>query len=70
MLVASKTYWEERARPQHPEDLAQHLTLSFEPETDRQTWELLDSKGTAARIEHSPRLVCHDFALMRSAALA
>jgi DNA-binding transcriptional LysR family regulator len=70
LLVASRTYLEQRGRPERPEQLAQHATLSFAPETDRQTWDLLDSNGVAARIEHSPRLMCHDFPFLRAAALA
>jgi len=70
LLVASSAYLEERGRPERPEELTRHATLSFAPETERQTWDLLDSNGVAARIEHSPRLVCHDFPLLRAAALA
>lgn len=69
LLVASGAYLEQRGRPERPEQLAQHATLSFAPETDRHTWALLDSSGAAARIEHSPRLVCHDFPLLRAAVL-
>jgi DNA-binding transcriptional LysR family regulator len=70
LLVASSAYLDERGRPERPEELTGHATLSFAPETERQTWDLLDSNGAAARIEHSPRLVCHDFPLLRAAALA
>jgi len=70
LLVASGAYLEQRGRPELPEQLAQHATLSFALETDRQTWDLLDSNGVAARVEHSPRLVCHDFPLLRAAVLA
>ena len=70
LLVASSAYLDERGRPERPEELTRHATLSFAPETERQTWDLLDSNGVAARIEHSPRLVCHDFPLLRAAALA
>jgi DNA-binding transcriptional LysR family regulator len=70
LLVASSAYLEEHGRPERPEELTRHATLSFAPETERQTWDLLDSNGVAARIEHSPRLVCHDFPLLRAAALA
>jgi DNA-binding transcriptional LysR family regulator len=69
-LVASSKYLEERGRPEGPEQIAQHATLSFAPETDRQTWELFDADGTAMKVEHSPRLVCHDFVLLRAAVLA
>jgi DNA-binding transcriptional LysR family regulator len=70
LLVASGAYLEQRGRPELPEQLAQHATLSFALETDRQTWDLLDSNGVAARVEHTPRLVCHDFPLLRAAVLA
>jgi len=69
-LVASPKYLEERGRPEGPEQIAQHATLSFAPETDRQTWELFDTDGTAMKVEHTPRLVCHDFILLRAAVLA
>jgi DNA-binding transcriptional LysR family regulator len=70
LLVATGAYLEQHGRPQRPEDLTRHATLSFAPETDRQTWDLLDSNGAAARIEHSPRFVCHDFPAIRAAVLA
>jgi len=70
LLVASTAYLEQSGRPERPEQIAQHTTLSFAPETDRQTWDLLDANGVAARIEHSPRLVCHDFPLLCAAVLA
>jgi DNA-binding transcriptional LysR family regulator len=70
LLVASGAYLEQRGRPERPEQLPQHATLSFLPGTDRLTWELLDSNGVAVRIEHSPRLFCHDFPLLRATVLA
>ena len=69
-LVASRQYLDERGRPERPEQIAQHATLSFSPETDRQTWELFDADGTSVQIEHTPRLVCHDFPMLRAAVLA
>jgi DNA-binding transcriptional LysR family regulator len=69
-LVASREYLNERGRPERPEQIPQHATLSFSPETDRQTWELFDTDGTSVQIEHTPRLVCHDFPMLRSAVLA
>ena len=70
LLVANGAYLEEHGRPERPEQLSQHATLSFEAGTDRQTWELLDADGVAARVEHSPRLRCHDFPLLRAAVFA
>jgi DNA-binding transcriptional LysR family regulator len=69
LLVASKAYVDQHGHPQRPEDLSQHATLSFDPE-DHQTWELRDANGVASHIEHNPRLVCHDFPMIRSAVLA
>jgi DNA-binding transcriptional LysR family regulator len=69
-LVASREYLNERGRPGRPEQIPQHATLSFAPETDRQTWELFDTDGTSVQIEHTPRLVCHDFPMLRAAVLA
>jgi DNA-binding transcriptional LysR family regulator len=69
-LVASREYLNERGRPERPEQISQHATLSFSPETDRQTWELFDAAGTSVQIEHTPRLVCHDFTMLRAAVLA
>jgi DNA-binding transcriptional LysR family regulator len=69
-LVASREYLNERGRPERPEQLSQHATLSFSPETDRQTWQLSDAAGTSVQIEHTPRLVCHDFTMLRAAVLA
>lgn len=70
VLVASSEYLNQRGRPERPQDIPQHATLSFEPEIDRQSWQLLDSNGVTATIEHTPRLVCHDFPVLRQAVLA
>jgi DNA-binding transcriptional LysR family regulator len=70
VLVASSAYLDQRGRPERPEEIAQHATLSFEPEADRQRWDLSDAAGVPARIEHSPRLLVHDFPLLRAAVLA
>lgn len=67
VLVAAKSYLERRGRPLRPEELTQHATLSFEIESDSQTWDLQDSNGVSVRVEHSPQLMCHDFPLLRAA---
>ena len=69
-LVAAPKYLAERGRPEQPDQISKHATLAFDPDSDRQTWELFDGAGKAVRIEHTPRLVCHDFIVMRSAVLA
>ncbi len=69
-LVAAPKYLAERGRPWQPDQLSQHATLAFDLESDRHVWELFDAQGASLRLEHTPRLVCHDFIVMRTAVLA
>ncbi len=69
LLVASRSYLDRAARPERPEQLAELDTLGFAPEAERQSWELIGPQGDVVRIEHAPRLVCHDFVVLRSAVL-
>jgi DNA-binding transcriptional LysR family regulator len=70
LLVASGAYLDRAGRPEHPDQLAQRDTLGFAPEVERQTWELYDRQCQAVRVEVTPRLVCHDFNMLRAAAQA
>jgi len=70
LLVASASYLDRAGRPQRPAELAGLATLGFAPEAERQSWELVGTDGESVRVEHSPRLVCHDFVLLRAAVLA
>jgi len=70
ILVASSDYLQRKGRPEHPQQLADHDTLSFAPEAERQTWELFDADRHSVRVEHSPKLVCHDFVVLRAAVLS
>ncbi len=70
LLVASRDYLDRAGRPQRPEELVTHATLGFAPESDTQTWELTGPDAETVKVEVSPRLVCHDFVVMRAAALA
>jgi DNA-binding transcriptional LysR family regulator len=70
LLVAAREYLDRAGRPQRPEELAGHATLGFTPESDTQTWELRGPQGESVAVEVAPRLVCHDFVVMRAAALA
>jgi DNA-binding transcriptional LysR family regulator len=70
LLVATRDYLDRAGRPQRPEELAAHATLGFAPESESQTWELSGPDGQSVRVEVSPRLVCHDFVVLRTAALA
>jgi DNA-binding transcriptional LysR family regulator len=67
LLVASPAYLDRAGRPEHPDQLAQRATLGFAPEAERQTWELFDPQRQAVRVELTPRLVCHDFVMLRVA---
>jgi DNA-binding transcriptional LysR family regulator len=70
VLVASRAYLEQAGRIERPEQLAERSTLGFAPEAERQTWELFGPDGGSIKVEHSPRLVCHDFVLLRATVLA
>ena len=70
LLVASTAYLDRAGRPEHPQQLALRDTLGFAPEVERQTWELFDRQCQAVRVEVAPRLVCHDFTMLRAAARA
>ncbi len=70
LLVAAREYLDLTGRPQNPDELPAHATLGFAPETETQTWELIGPQGQTARVQHTPRLVCHDFVVLRAAVLA
>ncbi len=69
-LLASPQYLNRVGRPDEPAKLAQLDTLAFDSETDRQTWELRGPADQIARVEITPRLICHDFVVLRAAVLA
>jgi len=70
LLVASHEYLDRAGRPERPEQIAERDTLGSSPKAERQTWELHGPNGESSQVTHSPRLVCHDFVVLRSAALA
>jgi DNA-binding transcriptional LysR family regulator len=69
LLIASPEYLDRLGRPTQPEQVAERDTLGYAPESDRQSWELTGPNGESARIDHSPRVVCHDFVVLRAAVL-
>jgi DNA-binding transcriptional LysR family regulator len=70
LLVASPAYLA-RAEPlDEPTQLVQHQTLDYAGEFDRNRWELMSAGRDDVRIEHAPRVVCHDFIVLRSLARA
>jgi len=69
-LVASPAYLGRAGDLNDPAQLAQHDTLDYAGESERRPWELVGPNGEIARVEHSPRVVCHDFVVLRAAVLA
>jgi DNA-binding transcriptional LysR family regulator len=69
LLVATPEYLDRVGRPKRPEEIAERDTLGFAPLAETQTWELTGTNVPPVRVEHKPRLVCHDFVVLKSAAL-
>lgn len=69
LLVASPTYLDRAGRPQRPENLAGHVTLSIHEEESRQRWELHGPDAQVQRVEIQPRLMGFDFPLLRESAV-
>ena len=70
LLVASGAYLDQAGRLERPEQLTERETLGFAPEAEQQSWELFDRQCRGVRVEVTPRLVCHDFVMLRAAAKA
>jgi len=68
LLVASPNYLKRMGRPQKPEDLTEHTTLSFSEDDVRQRWELHARDGEVRRIELTPRVMGFDFPMMMALA--
>ena len=69
LLVASPSYLSHAGAITHPEQLAARDTLAFSTEADPMRWDLTDEHGAVLSIAHSPRLMCHDFVVLRQAVL-
>jgi DNA-binding transcriptional LysR family regulator len=69
-LVATPGYLERAGAVAEPAQLARHETLDYAGEFERRPWELVGPEGVHATAEHSPRMVCHDFVVLRAAVLA
>lgn len=70
LLVAAPAYLARSEPLIVPAQLASHVTLDYAGELERQPWQLRGPEGQSERIEHEPRVVCHDFLVLRSLALA
>ncbi len=69
-LVASAAYLKSAPALLLPAQLAEHPTLDYGGELDRNSWELVGPGGEVARVELKARMVCHDFNVLRCAVLA
>ncbi|MCW5577662.1 MAG: LysR family transcriptional regulator [Dokdonella sp.] len=70
LLVASPAYLQRAGAPVVPDDLTGHATLTFASAQDRHVWALTGPDGRAATVEHAPRLHCHNFPILHTAAVA
>ena len=66
-LVASPAYLRRFGRPQVPDDLAAHVTLSMIEDDARQRWEL-QRNGESQRVELKPRVAGFDFPMLMALA--
>ena len=69
-LVASPTFLERVGRLTEPAQIAECDMLAYTSEPDRHVCELIGPNGGSVRVEYTPRLMCHDFVVLRSAVLA
>lgn len=70
LLVASPAYLARHGRPQQPAELAAHSCLSMSEEPGQQRWELHGPGGAVEKVEFEPRLMAHDFPVLREVAAA
>lgn len=64
LLVASPKYLDRVGRPQNPDDLVGHTSLSMSEDEARQRWELRNDSGEIRRIELKPRVSGFDFPML------
>ena len=69
LLVASPKYLDGMGRPQEPEALAEHVTLSIHEDEARRRWELHGPDGAVRRVELKPRISGFDFPMLRALAV-
>jgi DNA-binding transcriptional LysR family regulator len=70
LLVASPAYLARAGAPASPQELRERETLDYGGELDPGPWQLVGAHGESMRAEHTPRVLCHDFIVLREAALA
>jgi DNA-binding transcriptional LysR family regulator len=70
LLVASPAYLRAAPALEVPAQLADHPTLVFERGREHPSWTLTGQQGERVEVAHEPALGCHDFNVLRAAALA
>jgi DNA-binding transcriptional LysR family regulator len=70
VLVATPAYLKGASALLAPAQLAEHQTLDYAGDLDRNSWELVGPEGEIVRAELKARMVCHDFIVLRCAVLA
>lgn len=68
-LVASPGLFDDRPRPDHPEELAALPSLAWEPAWHEHEWRLEGPDGGAAVVRHQPRFRTEDMVALRLAAI-
>ncbi|MCK7551696.1 LysR substrate-binding domain-containing protein [Marinobacter goseongensis] len=68
-LMASRDFFDHRAKPESPADLANLPSLDFEQPDGKHVWCLDGPDSAVAQVHHSPRLVTDDVFTLRQAAL-
>lgn len=69
LLVASPAYLAKHGRPQTPDDLHKHISLSMSEEEGKQRWELHGPDGEVVRIDLQPRIMAGDFPVLSEMAV-
>jgi DNA-binding transcriptional LysR family regulator len=70
VLVAAPSAFSQRAPLRHPAELVDVPVLCFGELRERPRWRLRKDNGEEVVAEPTPRLLCHDFPVLRAAALA
>ncbi|MEX0604438.1 MAG: LysR substrate-binding domain-containing protein [Marinobacter sp.] len=67
-LMASRDFFDNRAKPESPSELANLPSLDFEQADGKHVWCLDGPDSSVAQVQHSPRLVTDDVFTLRQAA--
>lgn len=68
-LVASPSYLQRHGMPESPQDLQNHITLSFNEPQPEVHWALRNLQGEEMELTVRPQLCCNDFIMLSQAAV-